>query len=111
MVDPSVMCRQHLLGEHFETHMFVGSLNKGIDLTGYILNGEFDVWFLEQRHDELVKEMLKRGYKHNSPLPALMGSSNNYHQGYIDSDLNLSMLSEKCLECRKLQEIKLDIPD
>ena len=29
MVDPQIMCRQHLLGEHTEMHMFVGTLKRG----------------------------------------------------------------------------------
>lgn len=35
-VNPKNMCRQHLLGEHVECHMFVGAILKGISLSGYI---------------------------------------------------------------------------
>jgi Pyrimidine dimer DNA glycosylase len=28
LVDPRLMCSQHLLGEHVELHMLVGSLNR-----------------------------------------------------------------------------------
>lgn len=38
MVPPELMCRQHLLGEHVELHMFVGAINKGtsvVTLPGY----------------------------------------------------------------------------
>jgi hypothetical protein len=66
-VKTKTMCRQHLLGEHLEMHMFAGCLNKGINIEGY-LNGLVETDKLVERHRELVKEMRKRGYKHNSPI-------------------------------------------
>ena len=36
MVDPKIMCRKHLLGEHVEHHMFVGTINKRISIVGYL---------------------------------------------------------------------------
>ena len=35
-VNPKLMCRQHLLGEHCEIHMFIGSMKKQINMNGYI---------------------------------------------------------------------------
>lgn len=69
MVPPDMMCRKHLLGEHIETHMFVGAINKGSSVAGYITGGLLEFDSLRQRHDKLVHEMMTRGYKHNSPLP------------------------------------------
>jgi hypothetical protein len=45
MVDPRQMCRQHLLGEHNELHMFAGTMRKGIGLAGY--DGETDMIMVE----------------------------------------------------------------
>ena len=28
MVDPRLLCRKHLLGEHVENHMFIGTLKR-----------------------------------------------------------------------------------
>ena len=28
MIDPTMLCTKHLLGEHVELHMFVGTINK-----------------------------------------------------------------------------------
>ena len=68
MVDPAILCRQHLLGEHLELHMFVGTINKGHSLWGYVNNNLCDPSSIISRHDALVKEIEKRGYNHQSPL-------------------------------------------
>src|SRR5262245_18102216 len=66
---PEGMCRQHLLGEHFEIHCFVGMLRNGVNLDTPKWRRLVEPGHLRTRHDELVMEMLKRGLKHNSPLP------------------------------------------
>ena len=53
-VNPKVMCRQHLLGEHVEMHMFVGCWNKGIKLNGYLEGGLVELCEVKNRHDELA---------------------------------------------------------
>ncbi len=68
MCDPRIMCRQHLLGEHVEHHMFMGSIVKGLDMSGYLKLNLLEPASLFKRHDELVDEMGKRGYNHRSPL-------------------------------------------
>lgn len=67
MVTPSKMCQQHLLGEHVETHMLAGTMRRGISLQGYYDNGLVDLQVLEQRHDALAAEMVRRGMNHKSP--------------------------------------------
>ena len=57
MVDPKILCRRHLLGEHVELHMFVGSINKKISLDGYAKNSLVEVHNIKSRHSQLVKEM------------------------------------------------------
>ena len=70
-VPPQTMCRQHLLGEHVETHMMVGSLIRSKSMEGFY-DGLIDTRLIRPRHDALVAEMLRRGYRHNSPLPAFV---------------------------------------
>ncbi|MHC4725460.1 MAG: pyrimidine dimer DNA glycosylase/endonuclease V [Planctomycetota bacterium] len=36
MVNPAVMCKKHLLGEHVECHMLVGHLQRKRRITNYI---------------------------------------------------------------------------
>ncbi len=68
MVDPKMMCRKHLMGEHVEMHMFLGSMLKGISMKGYCDNNLMEPAQLKARHDALVEEMLARGYNHKSPM-------------------------------------------
>lgn len=71
MINPAKMCRNHLLGEHKEIHQLVGIINKKkINvLLGHAKLKQIQTKSIIKRHDDLVKEMIKRGYKHNSPLP------------------------------------------
>lgn len=68
LTDPSKMCKKHLLGEHVEMHMFLGTLKKKKSIKGYIKNNLLEPLKLKERHDELVIEMKRRGYNHNTPL-------------------------------------------
>lgn len=101
-VPPHVMCRKHLLGEHLELHMFVGAMNKGTSLQGFIDNGLLDISKLASRHEELVAEMTRRGYKHKSPLPQV--PINGWEVKAIDTEANLLELSYRCFECEQLQK-------
>ena len=42
LVNPKLMCNKHILGEHLETHMFVGCINKKKNLKGYFDKGLLD---------------------------------------------------------------------
>lgn len=107
MVDPKVLCRNHLLGEHREHHTFVGTILKGINVTGYIEAGELDPHKLKERHDELVVEMVRRGYSHYSPLDQ-PDVSHIKGKPYIDVEANLHDLASrdcKCSpSCKELQD-------
>lgn len=104
MVDPRIMCRQHLLGEHCELGMFVGSLKKKISISGYLRNNCLEPKSIELRHKELIVEMLRRGYNHNSPLlyeNDLISYLPIEHQNYkIDKDRSLELLLSRCALCR-----------
>lgn len=100
-VDPKLLCRKHLLGEHVEMHMFVGTMKKGLRLTGYIDGGLIETANLWKRHEALAKEMVRRGYKHNSPLEKLDVGPN---EGHVDVEANLKELARRCVDCRMLIE-------
>jgi len=102
LVDPSIMCRQHLLGEHVECHMFVGTINKGIKVEGYLKDNLLQINKLKSRHEELVHEMKKRGYNHKSPLPVLEIGYNDTTE--IDQKRSLEELLRRCPRCRKRYE-------
>ena len=67
-INPKLMCRQHLLGEHKEIHMIIGCIRKGKKLNGYIKRNQIDVSLIISRHYKLVEEMKRRGYNHQSPI-------------------------------------------
>ncbi len=97
-VKPEVMCRKHLLGEHVEMHMFLGALTLGKKLDGYICSGFVEIHNIKGRHDELVREMVRRGYRHNSPIvdsPFLVRS------GFVDSQKSYEELRFRCAECER----------
>lgn len=95
MVNPAIMCRKHLLGEHVEIHMFQGCLNKGKNVDGYVKNGLVDLGFLKVRHSALVDEMTRRGYKHNSPLIIQAEDSRNS----VNWGKSLNELINRCPDC------------
>ena len=99
-VDTGKMCRQHLLGEHRECHTFMGTFKKGISVDGYIDNGLLDFNQLYNRHEELVKEMEKRGYKHKSPLVELKWPYDPNNTGSVDVTANEIELHNRCKNCK-----------
>ena len=102
MVDPKIMCRNHLLGEHLECHMFLGSLKKEQNLKGYLENNLFEPRSLEKIHVELVKEMERRGFNHKSPL-VVKNDINSLDNIKIDSDSSLKELLRRCKKCGSVQ--------
>ena len=96
MVDPRKMCDQHLLGEHVELHMLVGSLRRKKTLTGFLDGGLVELHSIRSRHAELVIEMKSRGFRHASPLPVFRAK----RAGKVDSKLNLRELARRCAACR-----------
>lgn len=104
MVDPKIMCRQHLLGEHVETHMFVGSLNKGKKLTGYVDAGFFEPRKLRERHDELAAEIKRRKWNHKSPLPLIETVPDELKDAEVNAEWSLTQLLSRCPECRNNYE-------
>jgi len=92
---PAILCKRHLLGEHFEIHMFIGNIRNGKSLKGYIENGLVEVHNLKLRHEELVKEMEFRGGVHKSPFPDI----SLWEAGKIDVHKSLTDLTNRCFIC------------
>ncbi len=71
-VPVSELDRQHLLGEHAELHCIVGALlgkYKAYRNHPETLRFKGRIGELYFRHNEQAVEMLRRGYRHDSPLP------------------------------------------
>jgi hypothetical protein len=72
-IDPSLLCRQHLLGEHRELHGLWNILTTHGGVGGYSRHPETIRWVgklpaLRSRHELIVQEMARRGYNHASSL-------------------------------------------
>ena len=102
-VNPELLCRKHLLGEHVEMHMFMGTIAKGRSIGGYLENKLVNPAMIRYRHDQLAYEMVKRGYNHQSPLtkPALILPFRE-----INVVANMAELARRCPECKRLQNEK-----
>jgi hypothetical protein len=100
MVDPRVMCRSHLLGEHAEIHMFIGAISRRQSVDGYLKKGLLEVHSLFARHEELVEEMKRRGYRHCSDLDEKWRYMERL--GSIDREKNVEELVNRCSRCRRI---------
>ena len=105
MVLPQYLCRQHLLGQHVECHMILGSMRKGKNLSGY-KNIIFPKYVYVE-HLLVAGEMLRRGYNHRSEID--VGEVDELAKFYFDfpelTDKHISNnkreLSRRCLVCRQ----------
>jgi len=98
MVNPRIMCRQHLLGEHVEIHMFIGTINRNKSVKGYLQKGLLEVHNLYARHADLVEEMKRRGYNHCSKVNEKWKFVEDV--GAIDREKNVNELVNRCSKCK-----------
>jgi hypothetical protein len=96
-IDPELMCRKHLLGEHVEMHMFLSAFLRNKKLDGYINTGLVEIHNIKKRHDCLAEEMIRRGYKHNSPIREEISVRK---AGFVDNQRSYKELQLRCKECR-----------
>lgn len=105
LVDPRMLCNKHLLGEHLEHHMMIGSIIKKRSIAGFIEKGLIDPQTIYKRHNQLIKEMKSRGMNHQSPLPVVALPK---VKGRVNIDANILDLQNRCTSCRKLiKEIQI----
>ena len=100
MINPKHLCRRHLLGEHVELHMMVATLNRRppVSVVGYIRNGLIELNQITKRHGALVKEIERRGYNHQSPLPEYTISDRLFY-GRVNRSRSYRDLLERCSGC------------
>ena len=84
---PERLCRNHLLGEHRELHAIWSVLTN--NRRGYSAHPEVLRWkgrlrALFLRHEDLVAEMLRRGYRHGSPLDPALARGASVQTVYVD---------------------------
>lgn len=87
-VPPERLCRSHLLGEHSELHGIWSILTQ--DKKGFANHPEVLRWrgklnALYTKHSEMVAEMERRGFRHQSPLDPSLATGASRQDEYLDS--------------------------
>jgi len=95
-IHPKYLCRKHLLGEHVEQHMAAEWIKNGHKLGRLQDKGFIDPGRIRQRHDACAKEMVKRGYNHQSPLDY----EDEKRCNNTNKERNKRDLTGRCKECR-----------
>ena len=102
-VDPAILCRAHLLGEHRELHAIWTILSE--DRIGYRSHPETIRWegrlaALHRRHEILVHELVRRGYNHRSPLDRALATGDAHQPLRVDAEsVQLAILRAKPCPC------------
>lgn len=97
MIDPNLLCNQHLLGEHVECHMLVGNLLRNHSIRGYVVKQIIEPQNVKTRHDALAQEMLVRKMNHKSELVQPQIRKEDYCQ--VDHQLSIHELCKRCPRC------------
>lgn len=97
MLPPEWLCDRHLLGEHVELHMLAGCLRQQKSVQGYIDKGLVEIHNIHSRHEDIAKEILARGFMHQSPLPKF----ESFEAGLVDTQKSLADLHKRCPSCFK----------
>ncbi|MEA1943970.1 MAG: pyrimidine dimer DNA glycosylase/endonuclease V [Euryarchaeota archaeon] len=103
-IPPEKLCRNHLLGEHRELHALWSIITN--DKKAYSNHPETLRWkgklrALYLRHEKLVLEMTKRGYKHHTPLDAKLATGESKQTEFVDSyEKQIQILRERGCECK-----------
>jgi len=104
MIDPKLLCRKHLLGEHGEIHKHRHNFVKQHKIDRRISPVvQIEPKSMESRHDELADEMVRRGFNHQSPYEQPDISYLPEYQRFAEVDLDISIddLISRCPECYK----------
>ncbi len=87
-IDPKLLCRNHLLGEHNELHAIWNIITRGGQ--GYANHPETRRWEGKLRalfdvHHRIVQEMISRGCRHHSPLDRALATGKGLQDAFVDS--------------------------
>ncbi len=103
-IEPQRLCRQHLLGEHRELHALWVILTlgkKGFSRHPETLRWQGKLKALYRRHEQLVAEMGRRGYRHNTSLPAALATGSDRQDEYKETPAEqVEIIKRKGCGCR-----------
>jgi len=104
-VHPKHLCRKHLLAEHRELHGLWNILTKHGGRGGYSRHPETLRWVsktraLYERHEALVGELTRRGYRHLSPLDESLAQGSSGQSVFIHTiSEQKEILKQKPCDC------------
>jgi hypothetical protein len=104
-IHPNHLCRKHLLAEHRELHGLWNILTKHKGKGGYSMHPETLRWVGKQkalynRHEILIKEFLRRRYKHHTPLDKKFAIGSGSQRVFINTAREQKIiLNKKPCEC------------
>jgi len=103
-VNVTELCDQHLLGLHKELHQEKGTIDNHPHgqaiVRGHWKLGQASTEMIQQRHEEVVREMSRRGMNHDSPLQHCDGTGLLVDLlGMPVKQLNRVSLSSRCGDC------------
>lgn len=82
-----------------EIHMFIGTINRERSVKGYLEKGLLEIHNLHNRHEELVKEMKRRGYNHYSEVDKKWKLVEK--AGSINEEKSIAELTNRCSKCKR----------
>ena len=103
-INPKLLCKKHLLGEHGEIHKHRHNFVKQHSIAKRIAPVvQIAPEQMQKRHDELADEMVRRGYNHQSPYmqPDLSYLKSNERYAEIDTNISILDLVARCEDCAK----------
>ena len=104
MVNPKLLCRKHLLGEHGEIHKHRHNFVKQHSISKRVSPVvQIEPVSMKWRHDELAAEMLRRGFNHHSPFeqPDISYLPEVERNAKVNLSISYDDLRERCPECTK----------
>lgn len=102
MIDPKMLCNQHLLGEHSEIHKFKHTFVKQHKISGRLNpTVQIEPMSMKLRHDVLAAEMARRGMNHQSPYEQPDLSYLEPHEQFarVDKANSIQDLKARCSSC------------
>jgi hypothetical protein len=101
-ISPKKLCRNHLLGEHSHAMWAVITEKK----KGYSKHPETLRWVgklnaMYSRHEDLVEEMINRGYRHKSPLDKRKAVGKSKQDVFVDSPFRQIQILKRQIQILK----------
>lgn len=104
MIDPKLLCRKHLIGEHGEIHKHRHCFEKQYSISRRVSPVvQIEPESMQSRHDALADEMARRGYNHGSPYtaPIIEYLPERERRAKVDTAVSLIDLAARCADCRE----------